>query len=389
MTTTLAARIESVAGSATLAITAQAKALKAQGVDVVNLAGGEPDFDTPDFVKEAAIVAIREGFTKYTPTAGIPELRTAIAKQLATDLGVTYQPSQVVVTNGAKQAIYNAIQVLCQPGDEVLIPSPYWVSYPEMVTLAGATSVYVPTSPAEQFRLTSEAVERAITPRTRLLILNSPSNPTGAVLSRKTLEQIAALAVARKLFVISDEIYDKLVYDEPHWSVAAHSPAMQSQTLVINGMSKAYAMTGWRLGYAAGPQPVIEAMIKLQDHATSNPSSISQRAALAALTGSQAAVQAMAEEFRARRDLLVGELRTVPGLTFVPPQGAFYCFCDISACRVPSGEFAKRLLNEAHVAVIPGAGFGWDSYIRLSFSVGRDPLREGVRRLRDFVRTLS
>lgn len=385
----LTARITAVAPSATLAITAQAKALKAQGVDVVNLAGGEPDFDTPAHIKAAAIAAIQEGFTKYTPTAGIPELRAAIATRLAEDIKVTYQPAQIIVTNGAKQAIYNAIQALCQPGDEVLIPSPYWVSYPEMVTLAGATSVFVRTDPAQQFRLTAEAVERAITPKTRLLLLNSPSNPTGSLLPRQTLEQIAAVVGPRKISVISDEIYDKLVYGELHVSIASLSPAMAELTLVVNGVSKAYAMTGWRIGYAAGPQTVVEAMVKLQDHATSNPSSISQRAALAALTGDRAPVEAMVKEFHARRDGLVEQLRTVPGLGFAIPQGAFYCFCDISRFKLSSEVFAKRLLTEQHVAVIPGSGFGWDTHVRLSFSVGRDALQEGVRRIRDFVRAVS
>ncbi len=385
----LTARITAVAPSATLGITAQAKALKAQGVDVINLAGGEPDCDTPGHVKAAAITAIQEGFTKYTPTAGIPELRAAIASQLTAHLGVAYQPAEIVVTNGAKQALYNAMQALCQAGDEVLIPSPYWVSYPEMVKLAGATPVFVRTEPGEQFRVTPQAIERAITSHTTLLILNSPSNPTGAMLPRATLEAIAHVALAKGVFVISDEIYDQLAYDESHASIAAMSPAMRAQTLVINGVSKAYAMTGWRIGYAAGPQAVVDAMIKLQDHATSNASSISQRAALAALTGDQAPVQAMAQEFRTRRDLIVRELATVPRLTCVPPQGAFYCFCDIAGSGLRASEFASRLLTEAHVAVIPGEGFGWDSYIRLSFSVGRDALQEGVRRLRTFMGTLA
>ncbi|MBI4313566.1 MAG: pyridoxal phosphate-dependent aminotransferase [Candidatus Omnitrophica bacterium] len=385
----LATRIASVAPSATLAITAKAKAMKSHGVDVVNLAGGEPDFDTPDPVKQAAIAAIQEGFTKYTPTAGIPELRTAIARQLAANIGVTYQPAETVVTNGAKQALYNALQVLCQPGDEVLIPSPYWVSYPEMVKLAGATPVFVPTAAADQFRLTVEAVERAITPKTRLLLLNSPSNPTGSVLPKALLQALAKLLESKDLFVISDEIYDKLVYDEAHFSIASLSPKMRDLTLVVNGVSKAYAMTGWRIGYAAGPQPLIEAMTKLQDHSTSNPSSISQRAALAALTSDPASISAMAEEFHARRDVLVQELAQVAGISFVKPQGAFYCFCDISKFKIPAREFAARLLAEAHVAAIPGEGFGWPSHIRLSFSVNQKTLREGVRRIRGFTESLS
>lgn len=386
---TLAPRITAVAPSSTLAITAKAKALKAQGVDVVNLAGGEPDFDTPAHIKQAAVAAIQEGFTKYTPTAGTPELRAAVATSLSTDLGVAYQPSEVVVTNGAKQALYNALQVLCQPGDEVLIPSPYWVSYPEMVTMAGGTPVFVKTSAADRFRLTVDAVERAVTAKTRLLLLNSPSNPTGSVMPKSLLLSLADFVTRRGLFVISDEIYDKLSYDEPHASIAACGPALKAQTLVVNGVSKAYAMTGWRIGYAAGPQPVVDAMIKLQDHATSNPSSISQRAALAGLTGDAATITAMAKEFKARRDLLVELLREVPGLTCVPPQGAFYAFCDIAASGLTSTVFAERLLTERHVAVIPGAGFGWDTHIRISFCNSRDALQAGIRRLREFVTTLK
>lgn len=385
----LSARITAVAPSSTLVITAKAKALKAQGVDVVNLAGGEPDFDTPAHIKAAAVAAIQEGFTKYTPTAGIPELRAAIATSLTAEIGVPYQPSEVVVTNGAKQALYNALQVLCRPGDEVLIPSPYWVSYPEMVTLAGATPVFVKTSMDNRFRLTVESVERAVTAKTRLLLLNSPSNPTGSVLPKASLLPLADFAARRNLLVISDEIYDKLSYDEPHASLVQCGPALRERTLVVNGVSKAFAMTGWRIGWAAGPQPIIDAMITLQDHATSNPSSISQRAALAALTGDASTITRMAEEFKARRDWLVEALRTVPGVSCVPPQGAFYAFCDIAASGLTSTVFAERLLAEQHVAVIPGAGFGWDTHIRLSFCNSRAALDEGVRRLRAFIQGLS
>lgn len=374
----LADRITAVAPSSTLAITAQAKALKAQGVDVINLAAGEPDQETPAPIKAAAIAAIQEGFTKYTPTAGIPELKAAIAKRF----GI----GDVVVTNGAKQALYNALQVLCRPGDEVLIPSPYWVSYPEMVKLAGATPVFIRTEPKDQFRLQPQALERALTSKSRLLLLNSPSNPTGAVLPRRLLESIAAVAAARRLFVVSDEIYDQLIYEEPHVSITA-LPGMRELTVVVNGVSKSYAMTGWRIGYAAGPRPIIEAMVKLQDHATSNPSSISQRAALAALTGDQAPVRAMAQEYKTRRDLVVEALRAVPGLTFVPPQGTFYVFCDISGSGMRSSVFAERLLAEQHLAVIPGDGFGWDTHIRVSFCASREAIGEGVRRLKEFMAT--
>ncbi len=391
----LSERIRAVHPSPTLRFTALARALQSQGKKVVNLAAGEPDFDTPDPVKAAAVRAIQEGFTKYTPTTGIPELKAAIVSALARDRGLTYRPEQVMVTCGAKQALFNLFQVLVQPGDEVLVPSPYWVSYPEMVRLAGATPVEVRTEPSAKFRLSAEAVAKACTPKTRCLVLNSPSNPTGAVLGEQALKEIARVAQDKGFWVISDEIYSQLVYPSAGSgqvtapSIAAVSPEVYPKTLVVDGVSKAYAMTGWRIGYLAGPAEVVEAAGRLQDHSTSNPASISQKAALAALTGDPASVKSMAQEFRRRRDLLVKRLSAIPGISFVEPEGAFYCFVDISKTGLKSVVFAERLLQEALVASIPGDGFGWDEYVRLSFAVGSAALEEGMDRFEGFIRSLT
>ncbi len=384
----LTQRIQAVQSSPTLRFTALAKQLQAQGKKVINLAAGEPDFDTPEPIKAAAIRAIQEGFTKYTPTTGIPELKAAIVSALARDRGLTYRPEQIAVTCGAKQALFNLLQVLVQAGDEVLIPSPYWVSYPEMVRLAAATPVEIRMDPKNGFRLDPKAVERGCNSKTRCLILNSPSNPTGAVLDENRLKAIAQIAKAHSLWIISDEIYAQLAYGTKAPSIAAVAPDVASRTLVVDGVSKAYAMTGWRIGYLAGPTEVVEAAGRLQDHSTSNPTSISQRAALAALTGDPASIRQMVQEFGQRRDLLVRRLAAVPKISFVEPEGAFYCFVDISATGLRSAAFSERLLQEALVASIPGEGFGWDSHVRLSFAIGRQALEEGLTRFETFIRSL-
>ncbi len=385
----LTQRIQAVQPSSTLRVTALARELQAQGKKVINLAAGEPDFDTPQPVKQAAIQAIQEGFTKYTPTTGIPELKAAIASSLARDRALSYRPEQVAVTCGAKQALYNLLQVLVQAGEEVLIPSPYWVSYPEMVRLAGAAPIEVRTSAARGFQLDRRTVEQVCTPRARVLVLNSPSNPTGAVLKEETLKELAPLVLERNLWVVSDEIYSRLVYDGVGCpSIASLSPEIFSRTVIVDGVSKSYAMTGWRIGFLAGPAEIVEAAGRLQDHSTSNPSSISQRAALAALTGDQSCVRQMAEEFRKRRDGMVERLSKIPKISFVKPEGAFYCFVDVSATGLNSSVFSERLLKEALVAVIPGAGFGWDSHVRLSFAAGAESIREGLDRFENFIRGL-
>ncbi|MBI3614917.1 MAG: pyridoxal phosphate-dependent aminotransferase [Candidatus Omnitrophica bacterium] len=384
----LTQRIQAVQPSPTLRVTALAKQLKAEGKKVINLAAGEPDFDTPEAVKKAAIEAIQEGFTKYTPTTGIPELKNAIASTLLKERRLSYRPEQIAVTCGAKQALFNLLQVLVQAGEEVLIPSPYWVSYPEMVRLAGAAPVEVRTDPASGFQVERKALEKAWSSRAKVLILNSPSNPTGAVLKAEVLKDLARWAKERDLWVISDEIYSRLVYGCDCPSIASVSPEVFSRTVVVDGVSKAYAMTGWRIGYLAGPAEIVEAAGRLQDHSTSNPTSISQRAALAALTQDQAPVKKMAEEFQKRRDRMVERLSKIKKISFVKPDGAFYCFVDVSATGLNSGLFSERLLKEALVAVIPGGGFGWDSHVRLSFAVGLESIQEGLDRLERFIQGL-
>lgn len=384
----LTERIQAVSPSPTLRVTALAKQLKAQGKKVINLAAGEPDFDTPEPIKAAAIRSIQEGFTKYTPSSGIPELKKAIADQWV-KRGFSVLPEQVVVTCGAKQALFNTLQVLVQPGDEVLIPSPYWVSYPEMVRLAGAKPVEIRSDPATGFKLDPEAVEKACTSRTRCLILNSPSNPTGVVLDSARLKGIAKVAVRRKLWLISDEIYSRLSYGAEASSIVQVSSELSEQTIVVDGVSKAYAMTGWRIGYLAGPKEVVAAVSRLQDHSTSNPTSISQRAALEALTGDQASLDRMRQAFEKRRDLLIDRLQNIPKVSFVKPEGAFYCFVDIAKTGLDSDTFSERILQEALVALIPGSGFGWASHVRLSFALDEAGLLEGLDRFKKFVEGVS
>lgn len=381
-------RIQAVKASPTLRFTALAKQLQAEGKQVINLAAGEPDFDTPDFIKAAAIQAIQSGFTKYTPTTGTPDLKAAIAARLSRERGLSYKPEQIAVTCGAKQAIYNLLMVLVEQGDEVLIPSPYWVSYPEMVRLAGATPVELRTDPKTGFQLDPVAVAKACTPRTKVLILNSPSNPTGVVLSADCLKKLAQVAREKNLWIISDEIYSQLSYGTDSPSIAAVAPEVMDRTIVVDGVSKAYAMTGWRIGYLAGPKEVVDAASRLQDHSTSNPASISQKAAVAALNGDQSPIREMVKEFSWRRDFLVKRLKSIEKISFVEPHGAFYCFVDISASGMRSDPFAEKFLKESLVAVIPGSGFGWDSCVRLSFALGRKDLEEGLNRFDQFIRSV-
>ncbi|MEI8012045.1 MAG: pyridoxal phosphate-dependent aminotransferase [Candidatus Omnitrophota bacterium] len=378
-------RIAQVSGSTTLAITARANELKAQGVDVVSFAAGEPDFDTPEYIKDAAIKAIHAGFTKYTPSSGTEELRLAICDKLKKDNKLEYKPGQIVVGSGAKHVIFNAVMVLCDAGDEVIIPAPYWVSYPEMVKVAGALPRYIQTTPASKFKITADQLESAITPKTKLLILNSPSNPTGSVYSRKELEAIAVICVKHQVCVISDEIYEKLLYtDNEFVSIAALGKDIYDLTITVNGMSKAYAMTGWRIGYAAGPAAVMGHMKNLQDHSTSNPSSISQKAALAALRVSDNSIKSMRDEFLLRRDLMMSLVDTISGVSYVKPDGAFYLFCDFSKYG-SCAEVAKRILNDVNVAVIPGDGFGAEGYLRFTFCTSQERIREGVARIKGWI----
>jgi len=382
-----------------LGITAKAKAMKAEGIDVIGFGAGEPDFDTPEHIKQAAIQAISEGFTKYTPTAGIPELRKAICARLKEDSGLDYEPANVIVSCGAKHSLFNIIQVLCDERDEVIIPGPYWVSYPEMVRVAGATPVIIETTEETGFKITPEMLTTRITPRTKLLILNSPSNPTGSVYSRNELAALAEIILKHRIRVISDEIYDKLIYDGLRAvSIASLGPEIKAQTLVVNGVSKAYAMTGWRIGYVAGDKTIISAISNLQDHSTSNPTSIAQRAALAALTGPQDPVRKMAAEFGKRRDYMIERLNRIPGITCLKPHGAFYAFPNVSGIIGKtyhgkkirtSMELTELLLTEARVAVLPGSPFGAENYLRLSYATSMKNIAAGLDRIETFAQQIE
>lgn len=392
-------RAQRTSPSPTLAITAKARKMREEGFDVLSFGAGEPDFDTPEFIKEAAIAALRDGFTKYTPTAGIEPLRQAICDKLWRDNGLKYEPNQIIVTCGGKHALYNTFQVICDPGDEVIIPAPYWVSYPEMVKLAEGVPVYVYADESTNFVPAVEAIREKITPRTRAIVVNSPCNPTGAVFPRHTLKQIAALALKHDLYIISDEIYEKIVYDgHEHCSIASLGEEVKKRTILINGMSKAYSMTGWRIGYAAAERELISAMTRIQDQSTSNPTSIAQKAALAALQAPDDAVKQMVSAFAERRRVIVDGLNSIPGFRCAQPGGAFYAFPNVSALygkrwgdRVINGSdaFAEYLLEVARVAVVPGGGFGADENIRLSYACSLDTIRNGIARIAQAVEALS
>jgi len=394
----LADRIKALAPSPTLAIQAKAKAMRAQGIDVISFGAGEPDFDTPERIKEAAIRALRKGHTKYTEAAGIVELREAVCGKLKRDNGLDYGPADVLISVGAKHTLYNAAVALLNPGDEVLIPAPYWVSYPEQVKLVDGVPVAVPTEEAQGFQVDPDRLAAAVTPRTRAVVINSPNNPTGAVFSPAALRAVGELAVKHDLLVISDECYEALTYEGRHVSIASLAPEVKARTLVVNTCSKAYAMTGWRIGYAAGPRALIKAMGDVQSQVTSNPSSISQWAAVEALTGPQDDVAKMAGEFDQRRRVMIPGLRAIPGVRCVTPGGAFYAFPNVA------GLFGKRwqgkplqgsadvtafLLEVARVAVVPGLDFGSDSHIRLSYATGLDTIQEGLSRMDKAVRSLD
>ena len=381
-------RIEKVKESPTLAITAKAKEMKQKGEDVVSFGAGEPDFDTPSNIKSTAIKAIEGGFTKYTASSGIPELKKAVCEKFRDDNGLSYEPSQVIVSCGAKHSLYNIFQAICDEGDEVIIPSPYWVSYTEMVKLAGGVPVILDTKQGEGFKVKPDALKKAITKKTVAFILNSPSNPTGCVYNRPDLEGIAGVLVDNKITVISDEIYEKLIYDgEKHISFASLSKAAYGLTFTVNGVSKAYSMTGWRIGYLAAPTKELAAAVgRLQDHSTSNPVSFAQKAAVEALKGDQECIGRMVAEFSKRRDFMVDRINSMKNVSCVKPKGAFYVFCDISKTKMGSFDFSKKLLEEAKVAVIPGEPFGWDTHIRLSFATGMEEIKKGLDRLENWLK---
>ncbi|MEK7387769.1 MAG: pyridoxal phosphate-dependent aminotransferase [candidate division NC10 bacterium] len=395
----LADRLKTLAPSSTLAVQAKAKALRAQGIDVISFGAGEPDFDTPERIKEAAVQAMRRGQTKYTEVAGIPELRAAVCAKFKRDNGLAYEPADVLVSCGAKHTLFNMVVALLNPGDEVLVPSPYWVSYPEQARLLGGVPVAVATAEATGFDLDPERLRVAVTPRTKAMILNSPNNPTGAVFSPEALRSVAALAVEKGLLVVSDECYEALTFEGRHVSIASFGPEIKARTLVINTCSKAYAMTGWRIGYAAGPRELIRAMTDVQSQMTSNPSSIAQWAALEALAGPQDEVAKMAGEFDRRRRLIVGGLNALPGVRCVTPKGAFYAFPNVSGLfgkRVKGKDTALRgsvdvaafLLEQARVAVVPGVDFGSDAHVRLSYATSDALIGEGLARMGAAIREL-
>jgi aspartate aminotransferase len=393
----LADRLKTLAPSSTLAVQAKARELQRRGVDVVSFGAGEPDFDTPERIKDAAIQAMRRGQTKYTEVGGIPELRAAVGQKLRRDQGLDYAPDEVLVSCGAKHTLYNIAMALLNPGDEVLIPSPYWVSYPEQVRLLGGVPVAVPTPESTGFDLDPSELARRVTPRTKMIILNSPGNPTGAVFSPEALARVARLAVERDLWVVSDECYEALTYEGRHISIASLGPDVKARSIVVNTCSKAYAMTGWRIGYAAGPRPVIKAMTDVQSQVTSNPSSIAQWAAVEALSGPQDEVAKMVGEFDRRRRVIVEALNAIPGVRCTMPRGAFYAFPNISGLFGRRGRggplqgsaaVTEFLLEEGRVATVAGVDFGSDDHIRLSYATGLDIIQAGVRRMEAAVRAL-
>jgi len=386
-------RAQAVPPSATIAVTARAKQLKARGVDIISFGAGEPDFDTPDFIKNAAIEALKAGKTKYTAAAGIPELRTAIAEKLKKDNGLDYSAEQIIVNIGGKHAVYEAMQAVLDPGDEVILPRPYWVTYPEAVKLAGASPKIIQTGKDNHYKLSPEQLKEAITDKTAMLVLNSPNNPGGFTYSPEELKAIADVLEGTNVMVLSDEMYEKLVYGETRFaSFASISADAYSRTLTLNGFSKAFSMTGWRLGYTAGPLEVIQAMARLQSHMTQNPVTFAQYAALAALTdpNANAAVEKMRVEFEKRGRYMADRLNAIQGLSCPRPTGAFYCFPDVSphfgrningAAINDSMDFAKALLEQANVALVPGLPFGCDNNVRLSFATSLEQIEKGLDRI--------
>jgi len=384
-----------ISESVTLAITAKAKKMKSEGIDVISFGAGEPDFDTPKNIQDEAIRAIKSGLTRYTPASGIIELKKCICEKFKRDNGLDYTPSQIIISNGAKHSIHNALLAILNPGDEVIVPVPYWVSYPELVKLADGVPVYVETKEEDGFKYSEDALLSAITDKTKAIILNSPNNPTGAVYTREELEMVARLAKEKDIFIISDEIYEKLIYDGlEHISIASLDEDTKLRTIVINGMSKAYAMTGWRIGYAAADEAVIKAMSNVQSHATSNPNSIAQYASVEALKGDQGTIESMRIEFEKRRNYMVDKINSIPLLSCRKPDGAFYVMINISKVKgrainnreiKDSLTLCSGLLEDAKVAAIPGAAFGADDFIRLSYATSMENIKNGLERIEKYL----
>jgi aspartate aminotransferase len=393
MAVKLANRVLALTPSTTLAITAKAKELKDQGVDVIGLGAGEPDYNTPQHILDAATRSMNEGHTKYTPSAGLPALKKAIIDKFERDQGLSYKPNEIIVGNGAKHVLYTLFQVLLNEGDEVIIPTPYWVSYPEQVKLAGGVPVYVEGLESQSFKITPKQLDSVISDRTRAVIINSPSNPTGVIYTAEELHELGKLCLEKNILIVSDEIYEKLIYGEhKHVSIAQLSPELKEQTVIVNGVSKSHSMTGWRIGYAAGNKEIIEAMTNLASHSTSNPTTTAQYASIAAYTGPQEPVEEMRQAFEHRLEVIYNQLVSIPGFTCVKPQGAFYLYPNVKEAAEKTGyqdvdAFVEALLVEAKVAVIPGSGFGTPDNIRLSYATSLDLLEKAVARMKDFVET--
>ncbi|KTC86848.1 pyridoxal phosphate-dependent aminotransferase [Legionella brunensis] len=388
----LAERVQSVKPSPTLAVAAKAAKMRAEGLNIISLGTGEPDFDTPQYIKNAAVAAIEAGFTKYTAVDGIPELKQAIINKFKRDNGLDYQPNQILVSVGGKQSVYNLCQALINEGDEVIIPAPYWVSYPDIVLLAGGKPVIIPTTPAERFKINAAQLEKAITAKTKLLILNSPSNPSGVAYSLEELKALADVLIKHPhIFIATDDMYEHILWTQPFANILNACPALYPRTIVLNGVSKAYSMTGWRIGYAGGPAPLMAAMTTIQSQSTSNPCSIAQKASVAALNGGYETVKEMVAAFRQRHDYIVQRLHDIPGIDVIPADGTFYSFPSVQAIIEKRGfandlEFADKLLQEEGLALVPGSAFGSEGCIRLSFATSMEILRDAMDRLERFCR---
>ena len=395
---TISNRVKSINPSQTLAITALALKMKQEGKKVISFAAGEPDFDTPKNIKEEAISAIRQGFTHYTVNSGIIELKEAVIGKLKKDNKVEYKPAEIIISNGAKQCLFNAILTVCNPEDEVLLPTPYWVSYTEQIKFAQAVPIFINTYQEDAFKLSAAQVEEKISSKTKLLILNSPNNPTGAVYEMEELKKIAQLLVKYNIYCICDEIYEKLIYDEAeHFTMASLSNEVKAKTIIINGVSKSYAMTGWRIGYAAGPEDIISGMGKIQGHSTSNPNSIAQKASVEALNGRQETIEEMRREFDERRKYMVEKLNQIKGISCLKPSGAFYAFPNVSKILekgvkyngkkiINSFDLADFILKEAEVALIPGSAFEAEGYLRLSYATSMEDVKEGLDRIENILK---
>lgn len=395
---TISERVKNINPSQTLAITAQALKMKQEGKKVISFAAGEPDFDTPENIREKAISAIREGFSHYTASSGIIELKEAVIEKLKKDNRVEYKPSEIIISTGAKQCLFNTILTICDPGDEVLLPAPCWVSYTEQIKFAGAVPVFIITHQEEDFKLSASQVEEKITPRTKLIILNSPNNPTGAVYDPEKLKKIAQLLLKYNIYCICDEIYEKLIYDNvKHLSIASLSDEIKERIITINGVSKSYAMTGWRIGYAAGPEEIIKGMSKIQGHSTSNPNSIAQKASVEALNGKQDTIEEMRKAFDERRKYMVKRLNGIEGISCLIPAGAFYAFPNVGKILERGIEYNGKKINnsfdlsnfilkEAEVALIPGSAFEAERYLRLSYTASMEDIKEGLNRIEKILR---